>query len=107
MEDGYSLFDYNIDLNCLVQVMIVPEKTVESKDCIKKDEENNVINDEKPALTDTVDPNNQENQEGNVTSESSSDTQKVIVCLLLINYCKVALFLFNLKISYSYIFKKK
>ena len=68
MEDGHSLFDYNIDLNCLVQVMIMPEPTIETEKSVTevKEKPTEDLNDEKPALIDTVDNNNQEKKENDM-----------------------------------------
>ena len=87
LEDGHSLFDYNIDLNCLVQVMIVPEPVIETEKCIIQDDKKPMdLNDEKPALNDSVDNNNQENEKNDSIPESSSAIEKVFFFLFVNDY---------------------
>ena len=77
LENGHTLFDYNIDINCLVQVMIIPESAMEEKESIKKDGDENNVHEEKLTLKDT---DNQDNQMDEKESESSSDnTHQVFV----------------------------
>jgi len=72
LENGHTLFDYNVGLNCLIQVMVMPEGFTPSLSTNNNENEIKTDLDKKEALTAIIDHDNTDKTE---TSDDVIETK--------------------------------